>query len=48
MLLRALRGEMSPRWFDDVATDSVEDRHEILARALGAAWSEGRGRWGER
>ena len=46
MLLRLLRGEMSPRWFDDAATGEEEDRRQILSRELAAAWREGRERWG--
>lgn len=47
-LLRALEGEISPAWFDDVATEPVEDRRETLAGALEAGWREGVARWGER
>ena len=45
-LTRLLSGEISPAWFDDVATPAVEDRDAIVARALAAAWQEGAERWG--
>jgi acyl-homoserine lactone acylase PvdQ len=47
-LLRALEGEISPAWFDDVATPAVEDRRATLAGALERAWRDGVARWGER
>ncbi len=47
MLLRLLRGEMGPQWFDDVSTPGEEGRREILGRELAAAWAEGRERWGD-
>lgn len=46
LLLRLLRGEVSPAWFDDVATTAVETRAEAVSAALGAAWAKGRERWG--
>jgi penicillin amidase len=46
LLLRLLRRELSPKWFDDVRTDAVEGRSEAVSKALGAAWEKGRGRWG--
>jgi len=42
-----LAGKLDPIWFDDVATPEVEDRHATVSRALAAAWSEGKRRWGE-
>lgn len=45
-LMRLLAGEMSPAWFDDVATPAIEDRATIVERALAAAWKEGAERWG--
>ncbi len=47
MLLRLLRGETSPHWFDDVATPEEEGREEILRRELAAAWRQGSARWGD-
>lgn len=47
-LLRAMEGGTLDRWWDDVATtDVVESRHEIVSRALAAAWREGAARWGD-
>lgn len=46
-LLRLLDGELSAELWDDVATPAREDRHAILALALGEAWREGVARWGE-
>lgn len=45
-LLRVLRGDMDAVWFDDLTTSAVETRGQVLAAALGAAWAEGRERWG--
>ncbi len=46
-LLRLLSGEMSPEWFDDVATPEHEERGAIVEQALAAAWRDGEARWGE-
>ncbi|NJL28116.1 MAG: penicillin acylase family protein [Thermoanaerobaculia bacterium] len=48
LLLRALRGQVSAEWFDDVSTPAHENRAEIVGRALAAAWRETRERWGQR
>lgn len=45
-LLRLLKGEMAPAWFDDVTTPEVEDRHQILSQALSQAWELCSRRWG--
>ncbi|MEM8930459.1 MAG: penicillin acylase family protein [Acidobacteriota bacterium] len=45
-LFRLLEGTMDPSWWDDVATDAVEDRRAIFEAALAAAWADGRDRWG--
>ncbi|MEE8525266.1 MAG: penicillin acylase family protein [Thermoanaerobaculia bacterium] len=47
MLWRLLRGDISPRWLDDVTTPDPESRREIFGRALASAWNEGRERWGD-
>jgi penicillin G amidase len=46
-LLRIMRGEMDPAWFDDVRTPEREGRAAVVEKALGEAWTEGVGRWGE-
>jgi len=45
-LLRLLEGEISPSFWDDVATPETEGRHEILARALAEGWRAGVERFG--
>ena len=45
-LARLLRSELAETWFDDVATEAVEGRGEIFARALAAARHEGAAKWG--
>lgn len=46
-LLWALRGEMSPAWFDDVSTPEVtEDRSTLMRAALATAWQRADERWG--
>lgn len=45
-LLRIMRGEMAPAWFDDVRTPAREERRDIVARALAEAWRAGSARWG--
>ncbi len=45
-LLRLLEGAISTSWWDDVTTEPVEGRREILARALAEAWREGASRFG--
>ncbi|MEO1367085.1 MAG: penicillin acylase family protein, partial [Acidobacteriota bacterium] len=45
-LLRLLRGGMSERWVDDVATDGVEGRGDVVKAALDRAWRDGVERWG--
>lgn len=45
-LVRLLDEEISPSFWDDVATPEVEGRREILARALAEAWREGAARFG--
>ncbi len=45
-LERILAGRMSPAWFDDVSTPEVEDRHQLVGRALAEAWKAGVARWG--
>lgn len=47
MLRRLLRGEIDPRWFDDVTTPTVETREDAVYLALAAARAEGRRRWGD-
>ncbi len=46
-LLRLLRGQMAERWFDDLTTDAVEVRADIVGSALRDAWREGSERWGD-
>ncbi|MCP4658142.1 MAG: penicillin acylase family protein [bacterium] len=46
-LLRLLRGEIDPIWFDDAGTPATETRHEVLSDVLAAAWRQGRERWGD-
>lgn len=46
-LLRLLRGEMDPAWFDDVRTPGAESRVQTIDAALAAAWSAATDRWGE-
>ncbi len=45
-LLRLLRGDLSPEWFDDVGTPERETRRDIVSAALERAWQEGARRWG--
>lgn len=45
-LHRLLEGEIDPRFFDDVATEEVEDARAIYQASLAAAWAEGARRWG--
>jgi len=45
-LLALLEERIPPAWFDDVATDGVEDRHAILGASLAAAWAEAERRFG--
>lgn len=47
-LLRLVRGEIDEHYFDDVRTDAVETREEILAAALETAFREGNERWGRK
>jgi penicillin amidase len=48
-LLRLLAGGLDPRWWDDVATEAIEDAREIVAEALAAAAARaGDATWGER
>ena len=46
-ILRALRGDLSAEWFDDVGTSGLETRHDVTAAALERAWQEATTRWGE-
>lgn len=46
-LLRLLRGHMAERWFDDLTTDAIELRTDVVALALRDAWREGSERWGD-
>ena len=46
-LLRSLRDQMDPAWFDDRRTPQREDRAAIIERALAEAWEEGVAHWGE-
>ena len=46
-LLRAVRGEMDPAWFDDVRTPRPETKGEVVGRALAGAWDEAVERWGD-
>jgi len=43
---RALAGDMSAAWFDDVSTPRVEDRAAVVVPALAAAWGSAVQRWG--
>ena len=45
-LLRALSGDLSAAWFDDVGTPGRETRHDIVAAALERALHEVTTRWG--
>jgi len=45
-LVRALQGDLPQSFFDDLATDAVENRNEIVRASLEAAWSTGTQRWG--
>ena len=47
-LLRALRGNLSAEWFDDVSTPERETRRDIVSAALERAWQEVATRWGTR
>lgn len=42
---RILHGKMDPRWLDDVSTDAVEDRKQILQASLAAAWRRASELW---
>ena len=44
-IFRILRGAMNPSWFDDVTTEPVEDRKEILTASLDAAWKKASEFW---
>lgn len=46
-LRRLMNRQLDSAWFDDVTTDAVEDRHQIVSAALASAWSAGQSRWGE-
>lgn len=46
-LLRLLRGELSPAWFDDARTPREEDRDEALVAALDRGWREATALHGE-
>ncbi len=43
---RAILGELSQDWFEDVLTPEHEGRDEVLLAALGDAWQAGLKRWG--
>ncbi len=45
-LLRALRGDLSAEWFDDVGTPERETRRNVVAAALERALHEATTRWG--
>ncbi|MDY7095187.1 MAG: penicillin acylase family protein [Acidobacteriota bacterium] len=44
---RLLAGELDSAWFDDVTTEEVETRRQIISSALASAWSAGQERWGQ-
>lgn len=46
LILRALEGQISSAWLDDVSTPPTESRHDIQERALQGAWRDGVARWG--
>ncbi|HEX2253953.1 MAG TPA: penicillin acylase family protein [Thermoanaerobaculia bacterium] len=45
-VLRAVTGELSAQWLDDLRTPEREGRPEIFVRVLAGAWREALGRWG--
>ncbi|MEM9294029.1 MAG: penicillin acylase family protein [Acidobacteriota bacterium] len=45
--VRLVEGEISPEWWDDVSTASVEGPQEIFTAALERAWQRGVEIWGE-
>jgi penicillin amidase len=46
-LRRLLKDQLDSAWFDNVTTDEVEDRRQIISSALASAWRFGQARWGE-
>ena len=47
LVLRALKGDMDPCWFDDQSTERHETRADLLNSVLTAAWIESTNRWGD-
>ncbi|MCH9649782.1 MAG: penicillin acylase family protein [Deltaproteobacteria bacterium] len=46
-LLALLEKNLDPRWFDNVDTEEIEGRQDILSAALSAAWQRASKRWGD-
>ena len=47
-IYRVLNGDMASHWLDDVTTEAVETRHDVLQSALAASWTKAKEHWSTR